>query len=50
MDDRTKANWLKIKQTMEESGKTDNMFYRRAVSIITTGKDPLDSILNKNDS
>jgi hypothetical protein len=50
MDERTKQNWQKIKEELEKAGKTDNMFYRRAISIVTTGHDPLDSFLNKNDT
>jgi hypothetical protein len=41
MDDHTKQNWQKIKDVMESSGNTDNMFYRRACEIVRTGKDPL---------
>lgn len=47
MDEHTKENWKKIKEVLEAAGKTDTMFYRRAISILTTGKDPLDSFLNK---
>jgi hypothetical protein len=46
LDEKTLENWKKIKETMEESGKTDNMFYKRAVKIINGGKDPLDKLLN----
>jgi hypothetical protein len=41
MDQRTYDNWVKIKQTFEESGNTDNMFYTRAVEIVKTKRDPL---------
>jgi hypothetical protein len=41
MDDHTYQNWVKIKETFEESGNTNNMFYKRAVEIIKTRKDPL---------
>jgi hypothetical protein len=41
MDDHTYQNWVKIKATFEASGKTDNMFYRRACEIVKTKKDPL---------
>jgi hypothetical protein len=41
MDDHTYANWVKIKATFESSGKTDNMFYRRACEIVKTKRDPL---------
>ena len=46
MDQRTYENWLKIKATFEASGNTDNMFYRRAVEISKTRKDPLEKFLN----
>ena len=41
MDQRTYDNWVKIKQTFEESGNTTNMFYTRACEIVKTKKDPL---------
>jgi hypothetical protein len=41
MDQRTYDNWVKIKQTFEASGNTDNMFYTRAVEIVKTKRDPL---------
>lgn len=46
MDQRTYENWLKIKATFEASGNTDNMFYKRAVEIAKTRKDPLEKFLN----
>lgn len=49
MDEHTKQNWQKIKEALEASGKTDCVFYRRAVSIVTTGHDPLESFLNRNE-
>lgn len=44
MDQHTLDNWKKIKETFEASGNTDNMFYKRAVAILKTGKDPLEHI------
>ena len=41
MDQHTYENWVKIKATFESSGNTDNMFYRRAVEIVKTKRDPL---------
>ena len=41
MDQRTLNNWVKIKQTFEESGNTSNMFYTRACEIVKTKRDPL---------
>jgi hypothetical protein len=41
MDDHTYANWVKIKETFEASGNTDNMFYKRAIEIVKTKNDPL---------
>ena len=40
MDDYTYDNWVKIKETFEASGNTDNMFYKRACAIVVTRKDP----------
>ena len=36
MDQHTYDNWVKIKATFEESGNTDNMFYKRAIEIVKT--------------
>ena len=30
MDEHTRHNWLKIKQMLEQTGKTDSFFYKRA--------------------
>jgi hypothetical protein len=46
MDDHTYQNWVKIKETFESSGNTDNMFYKRAVEIVKTKRDPLEKFLN----
>jgi hypothetical protein len=45
MDDHTYNNWVKVKETFEQSGNTDNMFYKRAVAIVETRKDPLAKFL-----
>lgn len=42
MTKEEKANWLRIKEVMEEKGTTDNMFYKRACAIISGKGDPLD--------
>jgi hypothetical protein len=41
MDSHTLNNWVKIKQTFEESGNTSNIFYMRACEIVKTKRDPL---------
>ena len=38
-------NWVKVKNVLEESGKTDNMFYKRACIILQTKQDPLATYL-----
>jgi len=48
MDQHTYNNWVKIKETFEQSGNTDNMFYKRAVEITKTRKDPLEKFLGGN--
>jgi hypothetical protein len=45
MDQTTRDNWKKVKETMEASGKTDNMYYKRACQIVNGGSDPLDKLL-----
>ena len=42
MDKTERENWQRIKDKMEESGNTDNMFYKRAGAICAGQKDPLD--------
>jgi hypothetical protein len=46
MDDHSFNNWVKIKQTFEKSGNTNNMFYTRACEIVKTKRDPLEKYLN----
>ena len=46
MDDRTRENWQKIKDTMEASGNTKNMFYKRACEVMRTGVDPMEKMFN----
>ena len=41
MDQRTYDNWVKIKQTFEESDNINNIFYTRACEIVKTKRDPL---------
>ena len=41
MDEHTYNNWVKVKETFEQSGNTDNMLYKRAVAIVKTRKDHL---------
>ena len=42
MDNTEKENWRKVKEALEEAGKTDSFFYQRAVAILAGQKDPLD--------
>ena len=48
MDQHTYDNWVKIKETFEKSGNMDNMFYKRAVEIVKTRRDPLAKFLGEN--
>lgn len=41
MDEHTRHNWLKIKQMLEQTGKTDCFFYRRACALLEGKPDPL---------
>jgi hypothetical protein len=41
MDSRTYENWRKVKEALENAGKTDCMFYKRAVMILAGKLDPL---------
>ena len=42
MDKVSLENWQTIKDKMEESGNTDNFFYKRACAIVAGGSDPLE--------
>jgi hypothetical protein len=42
VDRHTLENWKKIKELMESQGRTDTMFYKRAVAILAGKKDPLE--------
>jgi hypothetical protein len=41
MDARTLENWQRVKQALEKAGKTDCMFYKRAVAIAAGRPDPV---------
>ena len=41
MDKRELENWQKVKKALEAAGKTDSFFYKRAIAILSTGRDPL---------
>jgi hypothetical protein len=41
MDRDTLKNWQRVKAALEKAGKTDCMFYRRAVAIVAGRPDPL---------
>lgn len=40
MDRTTYENWVRVKQALEASGKTDSFFYKRAVYIVQNKRDP----------
>jgi hypothetical protein len=40
MDAHTRQNWQKVREALEESGKTDCYIYRRAVAITSGQADP----------
>jgi len=41
MTPRELENWAKIKKALREAGKSDCMFYKRAVAILSGKPDPL---------
>jgi hypothetical protein len=41
MDSATLNNWRLIKEMLEKSGKTDSLFYKRAIAILAGRRDPL---------
>lgn len=44
MDKTEFENWVKVKKALEEAGKTDSFFYKRAVAILAGKNDPLDNV------
>ena len=49
MDKDTYENWVRVKETFEASGNTDNFYYRRACAIVGGGSDPLDNMMSEAD-
>jgi len=47
MDDHTYENWVRVKEALEGSGKTDNAFYQRACAILITKQDPFAQYLGE---
>ena len=41
IDKREIENWRRVKAALEKAGKTDSMFYQRAVAISEGRPDPL---------
>ena len=41
MDKESLDNWQTIKDKLEEAGKTDNQYYRRACAIVAGKDDPM---------
>jgi hypothetical protein len=41
MDSKTLDNWRKIEKALRDAGKTETMFYKRAVAILSGKPDPL---------
>lgn len=41
MNKAERDNWKKVKEALEEAGKTDCYFYKRAVAICKGEEDPL---------
>ena len=41
MDKLTRENWERIKKHLEETGNTDNWYYKRACALLAGLPDPL---------
>ena len=46
MDKHTYDNWVRVKETFESSGNTENYFYTRACAIVSGEPDPMDQMMN----
>jgi len=42
MDEHELENWKRVKEALEAAGKTDSMYYKRALAIIDGKPDPLE--------
>jgi len=40
VDKEQVEKWWRVKEALEKAGKTDSFFYKRAESVLKTGKDP----------
>jgi hypothetical protein len=40
VDKTTYENWVRVKEALEASGKTDSFFYKRALYIVQNKRDP----------
>mgnify|MGYP007097497976 FL=1 len=50
MDEHTYNNWVKVKETFESSGNTNNFFYQRACAIVGGAPDPIDKMINQDNA
>ena len=50
MDEHTYNNWVKVKETFESSGNTNNFFYQRACAIVGGSPDPIDKMMKNEPS
>ena len=46
MDKASYENWVRVKEALEESGSTENFYYRRACAIVGGLPDPMDNLPN----
>ena len=46
MDKTSFENWVRVKEALEESGSTNNFYYRRACAIVSGGPDPMENLPN----
>ena len=50
MDEHTYNNWVKVKETFESSGNTENFYYKRACAIVGGAPDPIDKMINQDNA
>jgi|TARA_B100001741_G_scaffold272192_1_gene240659 hypothetical protein len=46
MDNTSFENWVRVKEALEESGNTENFYYRRACAIVSGAPDPMENLSN----
>ena len=50
MDEHTYNNWVKVKESFDSFGNTENFFYQRACAIVGGAPDPIDKMIKQDNA